>query len=198
MQLIVGLGNPGAEYERTRHNAGFWLVDAVAASQRRAFKSERRFQCEIATIELGGQSITLLKPLTFMNLSGASVAGFANYFKMPVASILVVHDELDLPPGIVRMKHGGGHGGHNGLRDITAQIGTEFWRLRIGIGHPGVGHDVVNYVLGIPRTADRELIAGSVSRGIEVLPEIVVGKAQLVMNRLNRRAAEPRSPPPET
>ncbi|MBI2803120.1 MAG: aminoacyl-tRNA hydrolase [Gammaproteobacteria bacterium] len=197
MQLIVGLGNPGAEYARTRHNAGFLLVDAVAAAQRRAFKADRRFQCEVATIELDGRPLTLLKPLTFMNLSGASVAGFANYFKVPVVSILVVHDELDLPPGAVRMKHGGGHGGHNGLRDITAQIGTEFWRLRIGIGHPGVGHDVVNYVLGIPSAADRELISEAVARGIEVLPEIVAGKAPLVMNRLNRRAREPRPTSPE-
>ncbi|MGD9601999.1 MAG: aminoacyl-tRNA hydrolase [Gammaproteobacteria bacterium] len=192
MQLIVGLGNPGVQYARTRHNAGFWLVDALAATLGATFRADRRHQAEIASVTFGERAVTLLKPQTFMNASGAAVASFANYFRIPVAEILVAHDELDLAPGTVRLKRGGGHGGHNGLRDITAALGGDFARLRIGIGHPGSATQVVNYVLGAPSEADRAAIGRAVSRALEVLPEIVAGRFDRVMNLLNRRA-EPAS-----
>ena len=189
MQLLVGLGNPGAQYERTRHNAGFWLLDAVAETCGARFKDERRYQAEIASVKLGGQALTLMKPQTFMNASGRAVAAYAGYFKVPVGEILVAHDELDLAPGIVRLKRGGGHGGHNGLRDITAQLGAEFARLRLGIGHPGVGADVTGYVLGVPPASDRAAIDAAISRALEALPAVIGGQFDRVMNQLNRRAA---------
>lgn len=188
VQLVVGLGNPGAQYARTRHNAGVWLLDALADSCGAVFKAERRHQSDLATISMGGQSLALLKPQTFMNVSGAAVASYANYFRIPVQDILVVHDELDLAPGTVRLKRGGGHGGHNGLRDITAQLGTDFARLRLGIGHPGVASEVVSYVLSAPGPADRTAIEQAIARALEVMPEIISDKFERVMNLLNRRA----------
>lgn len=188
MQLIVGLGNPGAQYARTRHNAGCWLLDGLAKTCGVALKPERRYQAELAAASLDGRNFTLLKPLTFMNASGGAVASYANYFRIPVHEILIVHDELDLSPGTVRLKRGGGHGGHNGLRDITAQLGSDFARLRIGIGHPGAPDDVVNYVLGAPSPADRAAIERAISRALEVMPEMVAGQFDRVMNVLNRRA----------
>lgn len=187
MQLIVGLGNPGAQYTRTRHNAGCWLLDELARTCGAALKSERRYQAELAAVTLAGRNFTLLKPQTFMNVSGSAVASYANYFRIPAHEILVVHDELDLAPGMVRLKRGGGHGGHNGLRDITAQLSADFARLRIGIGHPGVAGDVVNYVLGAPSPADRAAIEQAILRALEVMPEIVAGKFDRAMTLLNRR-----------
>lgn len=189
MQLLVGLGNPGAQYERTRHNAGFWLLDALADARGARFKEDRRHQAELASLNLGGQALTLMKPLTFMNASGRAVASFASYFKVPVEEILVAHDELDLAPGIVRLKRGGGHGGHNGLRDISAQLGASFARLRLGIGHPGVGADVTGYVLGVPPSVDRTAIDMAINRALDVLPAVIGGQFDRVMNQLNRRAA---------
>jgi peptidyl-tRNA hydrolase, PTH1 family len=195
VQLIVGLGNPGAQYVRTRHNAGFWFVDALAEQTQASFKTDRRYQCELAQAAIKGATIPLLKPTTFMNLSGAAVATYANYFRIPVDEILVVHDELDLAPGVVRLKRGGGHGGHNGLRDITAHLGADFIRLRLGIGHPGTSSEVVNYVLNSPPPSERTAIEEAIARGIEILPEIVAGKLAHVMNQLNRRDAGPISAP---
>jgi PTH1 family peptidyl-tRNA hydrolase len=189
MQLLVGLGNPGAQYERTRHNAGFWLLDALAEACGARFKDDRRCQAELANLSLGGQALTLMKPQTFMNASGRAVASYASYFKVPVEAVLVAHDELDLAPGIVRLKRGGGHGGHNGLRDITAQLGANFARLRLGIGHPGVGADVTGYVLGIPPATDRAAIDTAITRALDVLPAVIGGQFDRVMNQLNRRAA---------
>lgn len=188
MQLIVGLGNPGAQYARTRHNAGFWLLDALAAASGASYREERRHQCELASLRLGGTELVLLKPLTFMNHSGRAVASYVGYFRIPVQQVLVVHDELDLLPGTVRLKRGGGHGGHNGLRDVTAQLGADFARLRIGIGHPGNAGEVVNYVLGIPTAADRAAIEEAIQRALEVLPTVVQGNFDRAMNALNRRA----------
>lgn len=188
VQLIVGLGNPGAQYARTRHNAGCWLLDELAHTCGAVLKPERRYQSELAAASLGDRKFTLLKPQTFMNVSGSAVASYANYFRIPAQEILIVHDELDLPPGTVRLKRGGGHGGNNGVRDITAQMGADFARLRIGIGHPGVGGDVVNYVLSAPSPADRAAIAQAISRALEVMPDIVAGNFDRVMNLLNRRA----------
>ena len=188
MQLIVGLGNPGAQYMRTRHNAGFWLIDALAEASRASFREDRKYQAEIAGAEIAGHAVTLLKPLTFMNHSGRAVAAYAGYFRIPVQQILVVHDELDLAPGTARLKRGGGHGGHNGLRDITAQLGAEFPRLRIGIGHPGTAAEVVNYVLGNPAPEDRKAIDEAIQRAVDVLPLVMQGHFDRAMNALNRRA----------
>jgi PTH1 family peptidyl-tRNA hydrolase len=189
IDLIVGLGNPGSQYARTRHNVGFWLLDQLAASGA-DLRVESKFQAEVGTLKFGGRRVALLKPTTYMNLSGQAVGAYARYYKIQPAAILVVHDELDLAPGTVRLKRGGGHGGHNGLRDITAQIGTEFLRLRLGIGHPGSADKVVEYVLGNPPTDDRLAIDDAISRGLAVLPEIVAGQTDKIMNQLNRRAGD--------
>jgi PTH1 family peptidyl-tRNA hydrolase len=187
IDLIVGLGNPGAQYERTRHNVGAWLLDELA-QQGASLRAEGKFQAVLGTLRLAGRAVVLLKPTTFMNHSGQAVGAYARYYKIEPAAILVLHDELDLPPGTVRLKAGGGHGGHNGLRDIAAQIGTEFLRLRIGIGHPGSADQVVNYVLGSPSLEDRLAIDQAIERGLEGMPEIVAGQADKIMNQLNRRA----------
>jgi PTH1 family peptidyl-tRNA hydrolase len=189
IDLIVGLGNPGSQYARTRHNVGFWLLDQLAASGA-DLRVESKFQAEVGTLKFGGRRVALLKPTTYMNLSGQAVGAYARYYKIQPAAILVVHDELDLAPGTVRLKRGGGHGGHNGLRDITAQIGAEFLRLRLGIGHPGSADKVVEYVLGNPPTDDRLAIEDAISRGLAVLPEIVAGQTDKIMNQLNRRAGD--------
>jgi len=189
IDLIVGLGNPGSQYARTRHNVGFWLLDQLSASGA-DLRVESKFQAEVGTLKFGGRRVALLKPTTYMNLSGQAVGAYARYYKIQPAAILVVHDELDLAPGTVRLKRGGGHGGHNGLRDITAQIGAEFLRLRLGIGHPGSADKVVEYVLGNPPTDDRLAIEDAISRGLLVMPEIVAGQTDKIMNQLNRRAGD--------
>jgi PTH1 family peptidyl-tRNA hydrolase len=189
IDLIVGLGNPGSQYARTRHNVGFWLLDQLAASGA-DLRVESKFQAEVGTLKFGGRRVALLKPTTYMNLSGQAVGAYARYYKIQPAAILVVHDELDLAPGTVRLKRGGGHGGHNGLRDITAQIGAEFLRLRLGIGHPGSADKVVEYVLGNPPTDDCLAIEDAISRGLLVMPEIVAGQTDKIMNQLNRRAGD--------
>lgn len=185
--MIVGLGNPGAEYERTRHNAGFWLVEAVAAQQRKTFKSESKFNAQSCQVNLNGQAVWLLKPQSFMNRSGLCVAAFAKYYKLDIGGILVAHDELDLEPGVVRLKRGGGHGGHNGLRDVVAHIGGDFARLRVGIGHPGSADQVVDYVLHAPGANDFEAITAAITRVLAEMPRIVSGEIDQVMNVLNRK-----------
>lgn len=161
LHAIVGLGNPGAEYERTRHNAGFWFVDQLADAARVPFRSEAKFHGQLARIKLGGRDVLLLKPGTFMNRSGQAVQALAQFYKLTPTAILVAHDELDLPAGTVRLKAGGGHGGHNGLRDIHKVLGDSYLRLRVGIGHPGDKNLVLNYVLGKPSREDDEAIHGS-------------------------------------
>ncbi|MGH8269665.1 MAG: aminoacyl-tRNA hydrolase, partial [Steroidobacteraceae bacterium] len=158
LTLIVGLGNPGPTYARTRHNAGFELVDELARRAGASLRHEGRHQGELGRASLAGAEVWLLKPMTFMNLSGQSVRSVAGFYRIAPQSILVAHDELDFPPGVVRLKEGGGAGGHNGLRDIMAQLGDEFWRLRIGIGHPGDRGAVLDYVLGRPPAAEAGLI----------------------------------------
>lgn len=164
--LIVGLGNPGPKYEETRHNAGFWFLDELAQKYSAAFKSESRFSGDLCKARIGTREILLLKPTTFMNLSGQSIAAVANYFKIAPERILVVHDELDLPPGTIRVKQGGGHGGHNGLRDAIAKLGKDFWRIRVGIGHPGHKDAVVGYVLKRAGSDEERLIEDAVSSGV--------------------------------
>lgn len=188
--LIVGLGNPGGEYEHTRHNAGFWFVDALAHQHGGSFRLDSKFQGEVCRISPAGGDCWLLKPATFMNRSGQAVAALANFYKIPAAGILVVHDELDLPPGVARLKQGGGHGGHNGLRDITARLGADFMRLRIGIGHPGSKEQVIGYVLQRPSLADRQRIDEAIAAALGVMPELLRGEVQRAMNCLHTKAAE--------
>ena len=181
IRLIVGLGNPGPEYELTRHNAGFWLVDNLANSLPGCrLQRESRYNGLYAKTSMGGQELYLLEPLTYMNRSGQSVGPLARFFKIQPDEILVVHDELDLAPGVARMKKGGSSGGHNGLKDITAALGTQdYWRLRIGIGHPrtlGLQQGVADFVLHRPRKEEQPLIEEAIDKSLRVLPLIVEGK----------------------
>jgi peptidyl-tRNA hydrolase, PTH1 family len=185
IRLIVGLGNPGAEYAPTRHNVGFWFVDALAQSQ--AFKAEARFHGELSRLSRRGQDLRLLKPSTYMNHSGRSVAAVSRYFEIPPEQILIAHDELDLPVGTVRLKQGGGHAGHNGLRDTINLLGSrDFWRLRIGIDHPGDRSLVLGYVLGRPSRADALLIEDTLRDVEGVIDDLLDGRFQVAMNRLHR------------
>jgi len=169
IRALIGLGNPGAEYARQRHNVGFWLADALAAAAGESFREQPKFKGWAAQINFSGQPLWLLKPATFMNRSGESVLALLSFYKLPIEQTLVVHDELDLPTGTVRFKQGGGHGGHNGLRDITRVLGPDFARLRIGIGHPGDKSRVTGYVLSAP-TVEQELeINASLDRGVSAL-----------------------------
>jgi peptidyl-tRNA hydrolase, PTH1 family len=181
----VGLGNPGPTYARTRHNAGFELVDELARRTGVSFRHESRHQGELVRAGIGGSDVWLLKPMTYMNLSGQSVRSVAGFYRIPPQSILVAHDELDFPPGVVRLKEGGGHGGHNGLRDLIAQLGDDFWRLRIGIGHPGDRDAVLNYVLGRPPAAEATLIHEAVLAAADAVPVMLSDGAQKAMNRLH-------------
>jgi len=185
IRLIVGLGNPGPEYAPTRHNVGFWFVDALAQSQ--AFKAEVRFHGELSRLSRRGQDLRLLKPSTYMNHSGRSVAAVSRYFEIPPEQILIAHDELDLPVGSVRLKQGGGHAGHNGLRDTINLLGSrDFWRLRIGIDHPGDRSLVIGYVLGRPSRGDALLIEDALRDVEGVIDDLLDGRFQLAMNRLHR------------
>ena len=170
IRLLVGLGNPGPEYEGTRHNAGFWWVDAAAARLGARLAPDRAYHGLVARVNRPEGPLWLLEPQTYMNLSGKAVAALARFFKIEPAEVLVVHDELDLTPGQLKLKFGGGHAGHNGLRDIHAQLGSpEYWRLRLGIGHPGVKNEVADYVLRKPPASEREAIAGAIDRSIREL-----------------------------
>lgn len=186
IKLIVGLGNPGREYEATRHNAGFWWVDELARKHSANFKNESKFHGLVARATLHGHEVQLLKPQTFMNVSGRAVVALALFYKILPDQILVVHDELDLPPGSAKLKMGGGHGGHNGLKDIIAQLGTkDFWRMRVGIGHPGERSEVVNYVLNAPRKEEQVLIEDAMQHAQEVAPLIIEGKLEAAMLKLH-------------
>lgn len=186
IQLIVGLGNPGAQYAGTRHNVGFWWVDAIAAAQGAVFRPESKFFGELARVLIADQEVRLLKPTTYMNRSGQSVAAVARYFAIPPEQILIAHDELDLPVGTLRLKRGGGHAGHNGLRDTIAALGSpEFLRLRIGIAHPGDKTLVTGYVLGRPSREDENRIRAALDEATALLPELIAGRVDLAMNRLH-------------
>ena len=186
IRLIIGLGNPGREYETTRHNVGFRWVDEFARLHNLSFKNETKFHGLAARGQLHGREMLLLKPQTFMNASGRAVGALAQFYKIAPAEILVVHDDLDLPPGVARLKLGGGHGGHNGLKDIIAHLGTgDFWRLRLGIGHPGERAEVVNFVLNDPRKEERALIEQAVQRALEISDLIIAGKQEAAMLKLH-------------
>ncbi len=187
IELIVGLGNPGAQYVQTRHNAGAELVEQLAAHQHTSLQPDKRYHGLYGKILLEGQPVHLLIPTTFMNRSGQSVAALANFFKLPVSSILVAHDELDLPPGVARLKKGGGHGGHNGLRDIISHLGNarDFYRLRIGIGHPGHASQVANFVLSKAAATERERTQAAIDEALRQLPLAVKGDWPRAMNHLH-------------
>ena len=186
IRLIVGLGNPGREYEIARHNVGFLWVDELAHLQKLSFRNESKFHGLTVRSKLHGHEVLLLKPQTFMNASGRSVGAIAQFYKIEPRQILVVHDELDLPPGVARLKVGGGHGGHNGLKDTIAHLGTkDFWRLRIGIGHPGERAEVSNYVLGNPGNEERKLIDEAMQKAQGVAHLIIEGKLEAAMLKLH-------------
>lgn len=183
IRLIAGLGNPGPEYEQTRHNAGFWLVDNLAGA--RGLARESRFQALSAKVSIAGNEVWLLEPQTFMNRSGQSVGALARFFKIAPEDILVVHDELDLAPGVAKLKKGGSSGGHNGLKDITAALGTQdYWRLRIGVGHPRTANaqqDVVDYVLHRPRKEEQALINQAIEKSLAAIPLLCEGRFEAAM-----------------
>jgi PTH1 family peptidyl-tRNA hydrolase len=187
LKLIVGLGNPGAEYARTRHNAGFWLVDELARRHGGNFRNESRHQGEIARVKIGGRELWLLKPTTFMNRSGGAVQSLSGFYKIAPGEILVAHDEIDLPVAALRLKEGGGHGGHNGLRDIIATLGDAFWRLRIGVGHPGSKPEVIDYVLRRAPPDEDALLQQAVNAAADIVPVVIEQGAQKAMNRLHTK-----------
>ena len=191
IRLLIGLGNPTTRYEKTRHNAGFWFLDGVARSLGVVFREDGRFQGGVARAEVGGESLVLLKPSTYMNRSGAAVLAVAAYYKIREDEILVAHDELDLAPGVVRLKKGGGHGGHNGLRDMVLHLKSpEFYRLRLGIGHPGDKSQVANFVLDAPSKLEAQEIGGAIDEALRVMPIILSGDFSRAMNELNVRDRE--------
>ncbi len=200
LRLIVGLGNPGPQYAQTRHNAGFWLADDLARQQGGVFRPDGKVHGDLCRIIAAGQVLWLLKPMTFMNRSGLSVATLARFHRIPLPEILIVHDDLDLPPGAVRLKRAGGHGGHNGLRDLMTQLGgNDFLRLRIGIGHPGDGRAVLDYVLGRAPQSEQGLIEQAIADALGELPRIIAGQWDQAMQTLHsRRGAvdNPASAPP--
>ena len=196
IKLFVGLGNPGAEYDATRHNAGFWWIDALSQELKVPLVLDKNYHGQVARTTIGGQTVWLLKPLTFMNLSGKSVAALARFFKIAPAEVLVAHDDLDIVPGQVKLKFGGSHAGHNGLRDIHAQVGTaDYWRLRIGVGHPGVKSEVINWVLKKPSQEDRVSIESCIDRCLKAMPELLQGEMEKA-TMLIHTAQPPRPKPP--
>jgi PTH1 family peptidyl-tRNA hydrolase len=185
--LIVGLGNPGPKYDQTRHNAGFWFVDEVARRYHVQFRTESAYSSELCRVTASGIDVWLQKPMSFMNRSGLPIRQLAAFYKIPPQQILVVHDEIDLPPGTARLKHGGGHGGHNGLRDAISHIGQDFWRLRIGVGHPGQRDQVIDFVLGKPGKEEADLIHRDIEEAVELLPLWLAGEMDKAMQRLHSK-----------
>lgn len=199
IKLFIGLGNPGPEYEATRHNAGFWWIDALARQLKLHLVMDRGYHGLVARTSVGGQTVWLLEPQTFMNLSGKSVAALAKFFKITPREMLVVHDELDIAPGEAKLKLGGSHAGHNGLRDIHAQMGTDdYWRLRIGVGHPGVKSEVVNWVLQKPLLDHRVAMDQCIDRTLKAVPHLLAGemdKATMLIH--TSKPPRPKPPKPE-
>lgn len=183
--LIIGLGNPGEKYSKTRHNAGFWFMDALAGQTGATFKAETKFSGDVAKTTIAGQSVWLLKPSTFMNRSGLAAHQISKFYKIPPQQVLVVYDELDLPVGCARIKQSGGHGGHNGLRDLHAQISKDYLRIRLGIGHPGDSRKVSDYVLSRPSQNDEIGIINAIDSALDVIPLVVTGDLQKAMNILH-------------
>jgi len=189
IKLVVGLGNPGAEYARTRHNAGFWLVDELARRHGGTFRHEGKHQAELARVRIGGDEVWLVKPMTYMNRSGGPVSSVLGFYKIAPGQMLVAHDEIDLPSGTIRLKDAGGHGGHNGLRDLIAAQGDGFWRLRIGVGHPGGKREVVDHVLTRPSGEDQRIIDETIAAGADAIEVMLRDGAQIAMNKLHTKPA---------
>lgn len=190
IDLVVGLGNPGPDYEHTRHNAGFWFVDELARTMAAPFKLVTRLHGQVADVSFATHTGRLFKPATYMNQSGRAVAAISRYYRIAAQNVLVVHDDIDLTPGTVRLKKDGGDGGHNGLRDIIAALGgnRDFLRLRIGVGHPGSADKVIDYVLKKPSSGDKRMIVAAINNAIDLVPVIVAGEFEKVMNQLHRRS----------
>jgi len=199
IKLVVGLGNPGPEYDATRHNAGFWFVDGAARALKASLAMDKSYQGLLARTAFQGQPVWLLEPQTFMNLSGKSVGTLARFFKITPDEVLVVHDELELPPGEAKLKFGGGHAGHNGLRDIHAQLGTgDYWRLRLGIGHPGLKTEVANWVLKRPPLDHRIAIDQCIDRALSALPALLAGEMNKAMLQIHTsKPPRPKLPKPD-
>jgi PTH1 family peptidyl-tRNA hydrolase len=187
IELIVGLGNPDPRYLNTRHNAGFWFVDVLARDHGVRFGAAKKLHGDSCEVQIETQRIRLLKPMTYMNHSGQAVGAAASYFKIPAGNVLVVYDELDLPPGTARLKFDGGDAGHNGVRSVTSHIGRDFWRLRLGVGHPGDKERVVGHVLDHADDEDRAAILDSIRRGIEILPTLITQGGDRAQNILHAR-----------
>ena len=191
LELVVGLGNPGPKYESTRHNAGFWLADRLAERFGASFRTSSRFPLDACDASTPAGRVRIVKPTTYMNRSGLAARGIAEYFGIEPAAVLVVHDELDLPPGAARLKEGGGHGGHNGLKDIVAHLGTrDFVRIRLGIGRPGSGVDPIDYVLQRPGAHDRRLIDEAIAQVLDWSATILAGDLQRAMKALHTKRDE--------
>ena len=185
IRLIAGLGNPGAEYARTRHNAGFWLIDALADRLGVQLQPSRQLKGETASVEVEGHPLRLFKPNSYVNVSGASIAAVCRYFRVPASALLVAHDDIDLPDGTARLKFSGGHGGHKGIRDLSQHLGKDFWRLKLGVGHPGRASEVVGYVLKPLSSSDRAAVDQAVQQVLEHAGSLVAGDFQSVMNALH-------------
>jgi PTH1 family peptidyl-tRNA hydrolase len=200
IKLFVGLGNPGPAYEATRHNAGFWWADELARALKTSFTMDKGFHGQVARTTVNGQAVWLLKPQEFMNLSGRAVAALARFFKIEPQEILVAHDELDIIPGEAKLKLGGSHAGHNGLRDIHAQLGTDaYWRLRLGVGHPGIQSEVVDWVLKKPSLDHRIGVDQSIERALKALPHFLAGDMDKAMMLIHTsKPPRPKLPKPET
>ena len=197
IKLFVGLGNPGPEYEATRHNAGFWWVDALAQALGTRLVPERAYQGLVARVNLPGGPVWLLQPMTYMNKSGVSVAALARFFKIEPQQILVVHDELDLLPGQVKLKLGGSAAGHNGLKDIHGMLGTpDYWRLRLGIGHPGVKSEVIHWVLKKPSPDHRDAIDQAIAKSLESRDLLIAGQMDQALARIHAQPPRPKPPRP--
>jgi len=197
VSVIVGLGNPGSQYETTRHNAGFWLVDALARAHHGSFRHERRHDADICRVTIADKDIWLVKPHSYMNESGGPTRSFLSYFRLPLSEVLVAHDEIDLPVATLRLKKGGGHGGHNGLRDMIACLGRDFMRLRIGVGHPGTKDQVTAYVLRRASADEQVKLDAAILKAADVVPIMVKRGFDVAMNRLNVKPKRPAKPKPE-
>ena len=188
LKVIVGLGNPGPKYTETRHNAGFWYIEEVARKYSATFRPDKKFHAEVAKVTIAGKDIWLLKPDTFMNLIGRAVQSLLSFYRITAQQLLVAHDEIDLDPGTIKLKTGGGHGGHNGLRDIINQLGTkDFHRLRIGVGHPGSKDQVVDFVLHNASRDERALIDRDIDEAVSVMPDLASGALEQAMQRLHSK-----------
>jgi PTH1 family peptidyl-tRNA hydrolase len=187
IRIIAGLGNPEDRYERTLHNAGFWFVDALARKYGGSFRYEKKFDADCSRIKLQGEEVWLVKPQSYMNNSGQPVRGLLDYYRLSVDELLVAHDEIDLPPGTTRLKEGGGHGGHNGLRDIIQHCGPDFLRLRLGVGHPGEKHQVTGHVLKRGSSDTEAAIKRDIDDAISVMPELVDGEINAAMKKLHTK-----------